>query len=99
MAKATSSRKTGRVCHTDDYKAEALKLADTIGVSQAAQQLGLHASQLYTWRSAAHSKMSKGALEQQQMTEIARLKRQLAEREEEVALLKKAAAYFAKLQK
>ena len=33
--------------------------------------------------------------EQQQATEIARLKRQLAERDEELAILQKAATYFA----
>jgi transposase len=37
-----------------------------------------------------------GQLGQAQAVEIARLKRQLAEQAEELALLKKASAYFAK---
>ena len=51
------------------------------------------------WRSKSRDLTGKGELEQQQSLEIAKLKRQLAEREEELAILKKAAAYFAKNQK
>jgi transposase len=39
---------------------------------------------------------NRSALEREQATEIARLKRQLAEQAEELAIVKKAAAYFAK---
>lgn len=35
---------------SESYKAEVLKLADRIGYTEAARQLGLHESQLYGWR-------------------------------------------------
>ena len=44
----------------------------------------------------ASQKQSQSAADQQLATENARLKRQLAEQAEELAILKKAAAYFAK---
>ncbi len=46
-AKATRRR------HTEEFKREALGLAEKIGVSEAARELGLHSSQLYGWRSKA----------------------------------------------
>lgn len=96
MAKQVTSSKTSRTRHSDEFKSEALKLAERLGVKAAAKQLGLHESQIYGWRSKAREKMARGDLEQQQATEIARLKRQLAEQQEELQILKKASAYFAK---
>lgn len=37
--------------HSQTYKDETLARAKRIGVNRAAKQLGLHASQLYGWRS------------------------------------------------
>lgn len=85
--------------YSAEYRKDALVLVDKIGVSAAAKQLGLHESQLYNWRSKSRDQTGKGEVEQQQLLEIAKLKRQLAERDEELAILKKAAAYFAKNQK
>ena len=66
------------------------------GVRAAARQLNLHESQIYDWRAKARVSKTNGQLGQAQAVEIARLKRQLAEQAEELALLKKASAYFAK---
>lgn len=99
MARAVKPKKSSRVRHSDEYKSEALKLADKVGVGAAAKQLGLHESQLYAWRNKVRQKESSSEAEQRLQTENARLKRQLAERDEELAILKKAAAYFAKNQK
>lgn len=85
--------------HSPEYKQEALALATRIGVPKAAEQLGLVESQLYQWRAKGRAQMSQSEREQQVLAENARLKRQLAEREEEVAILKKATAYFAKSHK
>ncbi len=85
--------------HTDEFKAEALKLADRIGVSEAAEKLGIYTGQIYGWRTSLGSTRSLSERESQQATEIARLKRQLAEQAEELEILKKAATYFAKNQK
>lgn len=96
MSKSKISNKVARQRYSDEYKREALNLADRVGVAKAATQLGLAGSQLYNWRAKAQGKVSQGDRERQVLTENARLKRKLAEREEEVAILKKAAVYFAK---
>ena len=85
--------------HTAEFKAEAIKLADHVGVAEAAEKLGVYASQIYSWRTALGNTRSLSERESQQATEIARLKRQLAEQAEELEILKKAATYFAKHQK
>jgi len=82
--------------HSQQYKTEALALAERVGVTAAAQQLGLQESQLYSWRGKARLNQERSAVEEQLAIENARLKRQLAEQAEELAILKKAAAYFAK---
>lgn len=99
MARQTKPKNAVRSRYSDEYKSEALKLADKVGVGPAAKQLGLHESQLYGWRGKARQKESSSDTEQRQATEIARLKRQLAEQAEELLILKKASAYFARNQK
>ncbi|GLY63381.1 transposase [Pectobacterium brasiliense] len=69
MTKPTSTSKTARKQYTPEFRDEALKLAEHIGVAAAARELA---------------------------AENARLKRQLTERDEELAILQKAATYFAK---
>jgi transposase len=99
MRKQAKQMTQTRKHYSPEYRKEALALVDKIGVAAAAKQLGLHDSQLYNWRSKSRNAIGKGEQEQQQALEIAKLKRQLAERDEELAILKKAAAYFAKNQK
>lgn len=96
MKQTKSGKKTSRNRYSDEYKREALNLADRVGVPKAAEQLGLPASQLYGWRSKSHQRQSQGDREQQLAAENVRLKRELAEAREEAAILKKAAVYFAK---
>ena len=62
----------------------------------AAKELGLHNSQLYGWRSKFRTKQDQSDLEQSLAAENARLKRKLAEQAEELAIVKKAATYFAR---
>jgi len=50
------SIKKPRKIHTQEFKAEALKLAQKIGVAAAARELNLYESQLYNWRSSAEKK-------------------------------------------
>jgi len=99
MARQTNPKNAVRARYSDEYKAEALKLADKVGVGLAAKQLGRHESQLYGWRGKARQKASSSDAEQRQAIEIAQLKRQLAEQAEELAILKKASSYFARNQK
>jgi transposase len=96
MTKPTTKTKATRKQHSPEFREEALALAEKIGVSKAAKDLGLHESQLYGWRAKARATRNQSDLEQSQAAEIARLKRQLAEREEELAIVKKAATYFAR---
>lgn len=99
MTRQTKQSKATRKRHSQQYKNEALALAERVGVAAAAKQLNIHESQLYAWRSKARLNRERGEAEQQLAVENARLKRQLAEQAEELAILKKAAAYFAKNQK
>lgn len=96
MTKATIEQKTSRTRYSQQYKEEALALAERVGMSKAATQLGLKEAQLYAWRTKVKQLMDTGEREQQLADENVRLKRQLAEQAEELALVKKAAAYFAK---
>ena len=96
MTDQKSGRQVNRRRHSAEFKTEALGLAEQVGVAGAAKQLGLHESQLYAWRKKARYEASRSETEKALAIENARLKRQLAKQEEELALLKKAAAYFAK---
>ncbi|RMV76779.1 ISCja1, transposase orfA [Pseudomonas caricapapayae] len=96
MVSQAKTMKQTRTRHSQTYKDEALALAERIGVNQAAEQLGLHASQLYGWRSKQQQTRSGSEREQSLADENARLKRLLADQAEELAIVKKAAAYFTK---
>lgn len=96
MTKSVSISKKPRKQHTPEFRNEALKLAERIGVAAAARELSLYESLLYNWRSKQQSQTISSERESEQAAEIARLKRQLAERDEELAILQKAATYFAK---
>ncbi|ENC9558671.1 TPA: transposase [Aeromonas hydrophila] len=96
MSKTTTEHKKTLARYSQPYKDEALALAESVGMSKAAAQLGLKEAQLYAWRIKARQVMNTGEREQQLADENVRLKRQLAEQAEELALVKKAAANFAK---
>lgn len=96
MTKPALTSKKPRKQHTPEFRNEALKLAERIGVAAAARELSLYESQLYAWRSKINNARSCSEREQEMSVEIARLKRQLAEQAEELAIIQKAAAYFAK---
>ena len=92
------SKKTHRI-HTQEFKQEAVNLAIKQGVAKTAKELGIYESQIYDWRIKLATKASTSEREAALATEVARLKRQLAEQAEDLAILKKAATYFAKNQK
>jgi transposase len=96
MTKSATTSNKPRKQHSPEFRQEALKLAERIGVAAAARELSLYESQLYAWRKKQQQALSGSEREQQQSVEIARLKRQLAEQAEELAILQKAATYFAK---
>jgi len=96
MTKSVPASKKPRKQHTPEFRQEALKLAERIGVAAAARELSLYESQLYTWRSKQQQQLTSSERESELAAENARLKRQLAEQAEELAILQKAATYFAK---
>ncbi|WP_250151326.1 IS3 family transposase [Escherichia coli] len=89
MTKTVSTSKKPRKQHSPEFRSEALKLAERIGVTAAARELSLYESQLYNWRSKQQNQQTSSERELEMSTEIARLKRQLAERDEELAILHK----------
>lgn len=97
--KKSPAKQPARTRYSPEYRAEALSLSDRVGVPEAARQLGIDGGLIYNWRKARRLTQTDAEAEQLLATENARLKRQLAEQAEELAILKKAAAYFAKHQK
>ncbi|HIC1057825.1 TPA: IS3-like element ISEc16 family transposase [Escherichia coli] len=89
MTKPVSISKKPRKQHTPEFRNEALKLAERIGVAAAARELSLYESQLYAWCSKQQQQMSSSERESELAAENVRLKRQLAEQAEELAILPK----------
>lgn len=90
-----SGKKATYIRHSQEYKGEALKLAADLGIAKAAEQLGLHESQLYAWRKDSEHARTVSDRETALAAENVRLKRQLAQQAEELSILKNAATYFA----
>lgn len=61
--KTRKSAKSKRRSYNDEYRAEALKLADSVGATAAANQLGIQTSQIYSWRTKARVTQSQTAVE------------------------------------
>jgi transposase len=87
---------------TREFKLEAVRLIKERGVSymQAAQDLGVHPTQLRNWAKAFADDPQRafpghGQMKPEQL-EIERLKREVTKLKAERDILKKAAAYFAK---
>ena len=93
-----TTKKTRKI-HTQEFKQEDVNLAAKQGVAWAAKELGVYESQIYDWRTKLAKKASTSQREADLAAEVAKLKRQLAEQAEGLAILKKAATYFANNQK
>jgi len=63
MAKEVNSG-TSRQRHSQQYKTEVLALAERVGVSVAAKQLGLNESLLYSWRVKSRLNQDRSAVEE-----------------------------------
>jgi len=94
-----------RAYFTREFKLEAVRLLEEgkKPASDIARELGVRRNQLYKWKDATDLKgndvfpgsgMRAGV--KTQTSEIARLKRELAQSKEETEILKKAAAFFAR---
>ena len=89
--------------HTKEFKAEAMKLlgAGYKPVSELARELGVKRTLLYRWRDQLREKgesafSGSGRPRNDQLSELAQLKKENASLREERDILKKAAAYFAR---
>jgi len=92
--------------YPESFRKEAVKMADLPDRTAAdvARELGIHVGQIYNWR-AQFNKLSKGQFTVADGTnysvaekaEIRKLKKEVAKLKEERDFLKKATAYFAKV--
>lgn len=94
-------KKRGR--YPKEFKIEAIRLLNSGDkpASELAMELGIKRTLLYRWRDQFESKgelafSGSGRPKNDQMSEMARLKKELKEVTEERDILKKAAAYFAR---
>jgi len=91
--------------YADEFKIEAIRLAESIGSNQAAERLGMPASSLGNWvrlkRAGKLRAINGGGVSVKRPiseleAENARLRRELASTKLDLEIVKKAAAYFAK---
>lgn len=86
--------------YTDDFKAQAVALAESIGPAKAARQLDMSAKTLTNWLSASRagqplSSSSRKPVSEME-SELARLRAENATLKMEREILKKATAFFAR---
>ena len=93
--KTESKAPVARNKYTTQFKEQALERAGRT----VAKDLGLAESMLYSWRAKRRQTGQPFEDQKLQQAEMVRLKRENTRLEEEVAFLKRAAAYFAKLPK
>jgi transposase-like protein len=96
-----SSIMAERTRYTAEFKSDAIALAEKIGVSQAAKDLGIAENRIYHWRKAAKEAAEQGIKAfpgngNPRDEELARLRKENAELREVNEILKKAAVIFAK---
>jgi len=86
-----------------DFKQEAVKLAEEVGVATAAERLGVSQNVIYSWKRALEKEGPEAFRGQGTRTsleaELSRLRRECNELRMERDILKKAATYFARHQK
>ena len=91
--------------YTDEFKLEAVRLAESIGGTQAAKRLGIPDSSMWNWIRLSRKGKLKAAdgratPVKRSVTELeaenSRLRRELANAKVDLEIVKKAAAYFAK---
>jgi len=94
--------------YPESFRREAVRLADQPDrtATDVAKELDIHVGQIYNWRT-QFNKLSKGQFtvvdgtnySKEELAEIRKLKKEIADLKEERDFLKKATAYFAKVDK
>ncbi|CAM4224795.1 hypothetical protein GCM10027287_17420 [Bordetella muralis] len=95
--------------YTEEFKAEAARLAGSVGSHEAARRLGILVSTVGNWARRQRASVESDGRLPAAVTEVAtrrpvseleaensRLRRELAEAKQDVEILKKATAYFAR---
>ena len=103
MAKAGKKSVVHRDGYSKQFKIEAVRQLEARSESaeQVAVELGVKRNQLYKWQTELRDKADaafpgRGAKPLEERSEIERLRRELRQAKEELEILKKAEAYFAK---
>ena len=100
MKTEPKTKKRRRSKYTDEFKAGAVRLVkEGRSAAQVANDLGVHSASVYNWvRQAAVDAGGgpKGALTTDEKAELAALRKEVRVLQMERAILKKAAAFFAK---
>jgi transposase len=88
--------KRGNQKYDDAFKTQAVRLAQELGPSRAATQLGVAPVTLNYWRRAHQVKKKISKEEQARLDheELLRLRKENAEQKQVIMILKKAAAFF-----
>lgn len=96
MVKKAAKQKRTR--YSAEFKQQVVEraLAGQQPVTQLARALGLHDSRSHTWIAKHKADQATGQETKELQAELARVKRENARLQEDLAILKKAAAYFAK---
>ena len=91
--------------YTEDFRREAVRRSELPDISavEVARELGIHPGQIYNWRR-QYNRLSEKQFNtmngvdysKEESEELRKLKRKVADLEEENEFLKKATAYFAK---
>ena len=102
------TKKLQRKSYNEAFRREAVRLSEQAGrnATEVARELGIHPGQIYNWRT-QFNKLSKRQFTvadgtnyaKAESDEVRRLKKRVAELEQERDFLKKATAYFAKTAK
>jgi transposase len=95
--------------YTDEFKVEAIRLAETVGQHEAARRLGVPVATLGNWRRRSRSSEDAAETSGREMiaarttrpiseleAENSRLRKELASAKVDIEILRKATAYFAK---
>ena len=99
----TAKRKPYKT-YTKEFKQEAVRLMKESGrpAAELAMELGIRRNQLYKWKEQLQTKGERafsgkrGRPKQDEQTEVATLRKENERLKEELEIVKKAAAYFAK---